>query len=120
MVDQRPQVLAGALLSAAFEQEAVETGVDEVFVEGGVVLEIDFRPAASDLVERRLGDEEVTVLDQVGHLAVEEGQQQGADMGAVDIGVGHDDDLVIAQLVEVELFGADRRPERLDQGTDFL
>ena len=38
-------------------------------------------------------------LDQFGHLAVEEGQQQGADVGAVDVGVGHDDDAVVTQLV---------------------
>ena len=54
------------------------------------------------------------------HLAVEEGQQQGADMGAVDIGVGHDDDLVIAQLVGVELLAPDAGAERGDQGHDLL
>ena len=32
------------------------------------------------------------------HLTVEERQQQGADVRAVDVGVGHDDDLVVADL----------------------
>ena len=31
-------------------------------------------------------------------MAVEERQKQGADMGAVDVGVGHDDDFVIAEF----------------------
>src|SRR3546814_8913025 len=59
-----------------------------------------FRAAAADLVERRLGNEEVPVLDQLRHLPVEEGQQQGTDVGAVDVGVGHDHDLVVAQFLE--------------------
>ena len=44
-------------------------------------------------------------------------EQQGADVLAVDVGVGHQDDLVIAQLVEVEVVvdaGAERGDQRLD------
>jgi hypothetical protein len=59
--------------------------------------------AASALVERRLRDVDVAALDQLRHLPVEERQQQRADVRAVDVGVGHDDDAVVAQLVEVEL-----------------
>ncbi len=62
---------------------------------------------------------EMAAVDDLAHLAIEEGQQQGADVGAVDVGVGHDDDLVVAQLVGVELF-ADAGAERGDQGADLL
>ena len=41
-------------------------------------------------------------------------------MGAVDVGIRHDDDLVVAQLVGVELVLADRCAERGDQRADFL
>ena len=41
-------------------------------------------------------------------------------MGAVDVGVGHDDDLVVAQLVDVELVAADAGAQRGDQRADFL
>ena len=41
------------------EHQPVEPGLDEIVVERGIVLEIDLRAAARDLVERRLGDEEV-------------------------------------------------------------
>ena len=54
------------------------------------------------------------------HLPEEEGQQQRADMAAVDVGVGHDDDLVVAQLVGVELVAADAGAERGDQRADLL
>ena len=41
-------------------------------------------------------------------------------MGAVDVGVRHDDDLVVAQLVDVELLVADAGAERGDQRADLL
>src|SRR3546814_16874459 len=41
-------------------------------------------------------------------------------MRAVDVGVGHDDDLVIAQLFQVEIVPADSGAKRLDQRPDFL
>ena len=85
-----------------------------------LVLDVLRALAARDLVERRLGDVEVAALDQLRHLPEEEGQQQRADMGAVDVGVGHDDDLVIAQLVDVELVLADAGAERRDQRADHL
>ena len=63
------------------------------------------------LVERRLRDVDVAALHQHRHLPVEEGQQQGADVRAVHVGVGHDDDAVVAQLVGVEVFSADARAQ---------
>ena len=62
----------------------------------------------------------MAALDQLRHLAEEEGEQQRADMGAVDIGVRHDDDLVIAQLVDVEIVLADAGAERGDQRADLV
>ena len=40
-------------------------------------------------------------------------------MAAVDIGIGHDDDLVIPELVEVE-FVADAGAERRDDGLELV
>jgi hypothetical protein len=58
-------------------------------------------------------------LDQLGHLAIEEGEQQRADVRAVDIRIGHDDDAVVAQLVGVVLLLADTAPERGDERRDL-
>ncbi len=41
-------------------------------------------------------------------------------MRAVDISIGHDDDLVIAQFLDVELIPANARAERHDQRTDLV
>ena len=57
-------------------------------------------------------------VDHRAHLGEEECHQQRCDMGAVDIRVGHDDDLVIAQVVDVELC-ADADAERLAQIVDL-
>jgi hypothetical protein len=51
-----------------------------------------------DAVERRQGHIQPALADHVGHGAVEEGDQQGRDVGAVDVGVGHDDDPLVAEL----------------------
>ncbi len=59
------------------------------------------------------------------HLAVEEAEQQRADVRAVHVGVGHDDDLVVAAALEVGVFadaGADGRDHAADffVGEDFV
>ena len=69
-----------------------------------------------------LRDVDVAALDQLGHLAVEEGEQQRADVRAVHVGVGHDDDAVVAQLGDVEVVRATfarraRAPALADAGT---
>jgi hypothetical protein len=73
-----------------------------------------------DLVQRRLRDVDVAALDQLGHLAVEEREQQRADVAAVDVGVGHDDDAVVAQLGDVVVGLADAGAQRGDQRGDLL
>ncbi len=68
-------------------------------------------------VQRRLRDVHVAAAHDLGQLAVEEREQQRADVRTVDIGVGHDDDLVVPELREIELLadaGARRGDERLD------
>ena len=86
---------------------------------GRVVLQVDLLLAHQGRVQRRLGHVDEAALDQRLHLAEEEGQQQGADVAPVHVGVGQHDDLVVADLVDVELLGqagTDGRDERLDLG----
>ena len=77
------------------------------------------RLVPADPVERRLRHVDVALLDQRPHEPEQQGQQQRVDVVAVDVGVGHQHDLVVAQLVEVELLvdaGAERGDDRLDLG----
>ncbi len=87
------------------------------------VIEDVFAPAAYlELVEWRLGDVKVAAVDYRAHEAVEESQQQGANVRTVDVGVGHQDDLVVADALDVEMSlvagaldagadGGDHRPD---------
>ena len=59
------------------------------------------------------------VLDQLAHLAEEERQQQRADVLAVHVGVGQDDDLAVADLGDV-LGVADVHADGGDQAGDLL
>src|SRR3546814_10519460 len=85
-----------------------------------VVLQVAQRLSALGPVERRLGNVEMAALDQLRHLPEEEGEQERADVAAVHIGVGHDDDLVVAQLIDVELVATDAGAERRYQSPDLL
>ena len=76
---------------------------------GGVVLQVHLLLAHDGRVQRRLGDVDVPVLDQLLHLAEEEREQQRADVAAVDVGVAQEDDLVVADLGHVELLAHARR-----------
>ena len=72
-----------------------------------------------DREERGLGDVDIAGLDQPEHIPVEEGEEKGPDMGAVDIGISHDHDMVVSCMVDLELLAntrADGRDERLDLG----
>src|SRR5579859_6911634 len=78
-----------------------------VFVDDGVALlfgvdEMDLL-AHFDVVERGLRDVEMFFVDELLHVPEEEGEQQGTDVGAVNVGVAHDDDAAIAQFGHVEV-----------------
>ena len=109
-------------IGEAREDDVLRTQLQEDAVQLLVVVDVLLPLLALDLIEGRLGDVDVAALDEPLHLAVEEGEQQRADVGAVDVGVGHDDDAVVAQLRNVEaavrIFHAgvlNARAERHDQ-----
>ena len=61
----------------------------------------------------------MATLNEQRDLAIEEGQQQRADVRSVHVRVGHDDDAVIAQLVDVEFIGPYAAAQGGNQGADF-
>src|SRR4029077_15203404 len=93
---------------------------NEIAVQFALVLDIGLGLAALDAEERRLRDVDVALLDDFRQLPVKERQQQRADVGAVHVRVGHDDDAVVAQLADVEIFRADAAAERRDHRLDFV
>ena len=107
---------------------AFERNAKQVLLQLVVVLEVDLFPALLRLVERRLRDVDVAALDEFRHLPIEEGKQQCTNVRSVDVGVGHDDDAVIAKLRDIERILvvlvdtglAKARAKRRDQRNDLL
>ena len=52
-------------------------------------------------VEWGSGDIQMPFLDDLRHEAEEERHDQCVDVRTIDIGIGHDDDLVVTQLVDI-------------------
>ena len=52
--------------------------------------------AARELIQRRHCGIHIALLDERTHEAEEEGQHKGADVRTVNVGIGHDDDLVVS------------------------
>ena len=119
MVDQGRKRLPTDAADRAFQSQPAKPCFDQIIVERSIILEVKFVPSFGHFVERRLRDVEMARLDNRLHLPVEEGEQQSADVRTVDICVGHDHNLVIAQLVEVEIV-ANTGAHRLDQRADLL
>ena len=112
----------GALDAAAvarLEDRVLQARLEELGVHLLFGLHVVGLLLVRDLEQRRLGHVDVPAADQVVHLPVEEGQQQRADVRAVDVGVGHDDDLAVAALGEIDLL-ADARADGGDDAADFL
>ena len=121
VLNQLAQVGARALLAGGKAQNRiVESGRDQIVLKRALILEVLLRLCAVDLVERRLRNVDVAALDELFHLPEEKRQQQRADVRAVHVRVGHDDDLVVAQLVRIEFVASDSGAERRDQRADFL
>ena len=106
----------GRRIRVDVQRRAFQGGLQEVAVELVVVLHVAFLATLLHLVERRLRDVDVAAVDQLEHVAEKERQQQRANVRAVHVGVGHDDDAVVAELVDFEVAAADSAAERRDQG----
>src|SRR5699024_5464507 len=112
-LDQVTRARVPLALRDAVLDDAVAFGVGEGVVGVGSTR-VPF-----DLVERRLGQVYVSALDQRFHETEQQGQKQCADVLAVDVGIGHEEDLVVPQLLGVEVLvdtGAQGGDDGLDLG----
>ena len=47
----------------------------------------------------------MSLFYKLRHKPVKECEHQGTDMRTVNVGIGHDDDLVVSELTEIEVLG---------------
>ena len=122
LVDQTLQRLATDGRSGLVDMQSrtVQRHGSLVLQQRVFVFQILLLLALLHLVERRLGDVDVATLDDFRHLTIEEGQQQGTNVSTINVRIGHDDDVVITQLVRVVLVTTDATAQRGDQGAHLL
>ena len=68
-----------------------------------VVVDVALHLATGHLVQGRHGRVYIALLNQRAHEAVEEGEQQDADVRAVHVRIRHADNAVVAQLAHVKV-----------------
>src|SRR5918998_3010676 len=128
-IHRRIPQLVGVHLAEALEARDVGAPVGAQTPQGllqlAVVVDVVVAAVVRHLVERGLRDVDVARLDQVLHVPVQEREHQRPYVAPVHIGVGHDDDLVVTGLIDVEAlsdtcpYGADHRLY-LDVGEDLV
>src|SRR5665213_560570 len=81
LFDNGAQIHATAFTAIGQSQGGTfKTNVNQVGFKRAIIFQILFRLTALDFVKWWLGDIEMAALNQLAHLAVEEGQQQRSDM----------------------------------------
>src|SRR5215210_925705 len=89
-------------LEAADVGVAVGVQACQDLLQLALVIDVVVLALVCYLEERRLGYVDVAGLDKLGHVPEQEGQDQRSYMTPVHVGVGHDHDLVVAGLLDVE------------------
>src|SRR6266478_124359 len=74
----------------------------------GFVADVALRLAALHAIQRRLRDVHVAAFNQFLHVAEEKSEQQGADVTAVHVRVGHQNDFVVTRFFDVKDFALER------------
>ena len=98
----------------------LQSQIQQELVELKIVFEVALLLAMFGFIQRWLCNVDIATLNDFGHLAVEEGQEQGANVRAIDVGIGHDDDAVVAELVWVVFFFAYAAAQSGNQSGHFL
>src|SRR5215831_4740433 len=106
--------------SWAHQVQLISGEVQDVLVKGRLVLQVHLRLPTLDLVEGRLRNMQIAALDHWPHVTEEKSQEQGADMRPIHIGVSHDDDAVIADLLNIKIVTTNDSPKSSDEYLDLL
>ncbi len=85
-----------------------------------VRVDVLFLLALRDFVQRRLGQVYVAPFDQFGHLSIEEGEQKCANVRTVHVRICHDDDLVVADFVDVKIVNTDACTNCRDESSNLV
>ena len=97
-------------LSCAFavtNGHAIGRAADHYLHELAIVFDVLLELAFLNAIERWLRNVYVATLDQLGHVAEEEREQQRANVRSVHVSIGHEDYFAIAKPCRIEIVFAD-------------
>src|SRR5665647_1152730 len=114
-----PGLAEGEAGVCVVDADLLEAAAQQDLLEQALLMDVGLLVPLFEAIERRLRDVDVAGLDQRPHVPEEEREDERADVRAVHVGVGHDDDLVVAGLRDVELV-AEAGADRADHGEDLV
>ena len=114
------QLFAFQGFTIGFDAGVLQSQIQQELIQLKIVFEVALLLAMFGFIQRWLCNVDIATLNDFRHLTVEEGQEQGADVRAIDVGIGHDDDAVVAELVWVVFFFAYAAAQSGNQGGHFL
>src|SRR5215470_9213423 len=106
--------------SGAHEMQFLSSKMQDVLVKSQLVLQVHLRLTTLDLIEGWLCDVQIAALDDWPHVTEEKSQEQGTDMRPIHSRVSHDDDAVIADLLNVKIIATNPGPKSRDEHLDLL
>ena len=89
------------------------------FLQLGFVVTVVVLLTALHFVEGRTSNVDVATFHQLFLIAIEECQQQGADVRTIHIGVGHDHDAVVTQILHIKIFSFDAQTKGCYERLNF-
>ncbi len=99
----QPIVVVGFLEVWRGQGQAAHTCFQHVSRQFCFTLEVLFRFPLFYPVKGRLGDIQITAVDEFLHLAIEKGQKECSDVGSINVCIRHDDDLVIPEFFQINI-----------------
>jgi len=92
------KMLSSAEVGTGMQRAIFQCDLQQVTIQLRIIFYVMLLFSFLYFVQRRLRNIHITVFYQFWHLPIKEGEKQGADMRAIDIGVGHDNESMVAQL----------------------
>src|SRR3989337_161137 len=102
------------------QADIADAQLEQILVHLFFTMDVSTDFFSCDAIERRSGNVDKIVLDKRWHVAIKKCEKQRTDMRAVDVGVGHDNDLVIAQFFEVEIVNSNSTAKGRNHRADLL
>src|SRR5699024_3915216 len=84
-----------------------------------ISIKVSHHLTLTNLIQRWLGDINISCINDRTHVSVKQCQQQGSNMRTIDIGIGHDDNFVISSFRNIEVFSK-TSTHSCKEGSDFF